>query len=798
MKLLECYIENFGKLSKRRIVFKDGLNCIKEDNGSGKTTLAAFIKAMLYGMSDTKRASLEENDRKHYLPWQGGICGGSLTFSAGGKTYRVERSFGTKAADDTYALYDTATGRISTDFTDGVGEGLFGIDADGFERTVFLSERALTPKSENKSISAKLSDLVGCDGDIGGMDEAMKALEDKRKFYYKKGGSGEIADTRAKLDSVTRRLLELDEIEKSAEQSRDKLKEISDKIQVAKREARILLDQREAALRRAAEVNYERRYRDLKLSVEAAERQRTAVAEIFGEYIPSRAEIDDADFKRIEAKRLVDSAADESHTSEFKRLSARFDGRVEKARIEETRAALILLKNKREREVDPKLIRAKKIFAKRVPAKEELDRIGDLLNKKEKAPIGCIIGYILSAICCGLGFIIDPRLIAAGVIGVLLSTITHIAIVGRANARRNAEIYSFFAYVSGADVKGNDEARARLGDMYELLPILSDEAVEDTAELMRKIRALVGLFPEKITEDPIVAAEGIIAEYDKYAELTVAERFMAGERRSRLERAARLDAESKIFIAKFKTKTSDPFGELRRALNEYDRLTAEIVARREEMARLESSRSGGDDIQKAAEDELNLLDVKRRENEATIADLSREYTITERSYIAKLEELEEREGLLMRKEELEELLERHTERYETIQLTKKYLAVAKDNITSRYLGKTKAGFLKYAEKIGGITGESFEMDTDFSITRQDGGATRTQEAYSRGTRDLYNLAIRLALVDSLYEIERPFILLDDPFTSFDDGKTDAALRLLKELGKERQIIYFTCSKSRSV
>ena len=140
MKLLECYIENFGNLSKRRIVFKDGLNCIKEDNGSGKTTLAAFIKAMLYGMSDTKRASLEENDRKHYLPWQGGICGGSLTFSAGGKTYRVERSFGTKAADDTYALYDTATGRISTDFTDGVGEGLFGIDADGFERTVFLSE----------------------------------------------------------------------------------------------------------------------------------------------------------------------------------------------------------------------------------------------------------------------------------------------------------------------------------------------------------------------------------------------------------------------------------------------------------------------------------------------------------------------------------------------------------------------------------------------------------------------------------------------------------------------------------
>ena len=185
MKLIECYVENFGKISKQKFSFKDGLNCITADNGSGKTTLAAFIKVMLYGMSDTKKTSLEENDRKHYLPWGGGVCGGSLTFSAGGKTYRVERSFAPKAADDSYALYDTATGRISTDFPEGLGEGLFGIDADGFERTVYLSERALTPKSDNKSISAKLSDLVGCDGDIGGMDDALKVLEEKRKFYYK-------------------------------------------------------------------------------------------------------------------------------------------------------------------------------------------------------------------------------------------------------------------------------------------------------------------------------------------------------------------------------------------------------------------------------------------------------------------------------------------------------------------------------------------------------------------------------------------------------------------------------------
>ena len=35
------------------------------------------------------------------------------------------------------------------------------IDADGFERTVFLSERNLSVKNENKTVSAKLSNLVG-------------------------------------------------------------------------------------------------------------------------------------------------------------------------------------------------------------------------------------------------------------------------------------------------------------------------------------------------------------------------------------------------------------------------------------------------------------------------------------------------------------------------------------------------------------------------------------------------------------------------------------------------------------
>ena len=217
-----------------------------------------------------------------------------------------------------------------------------------------------------------------------------------------------------------------------------------------------------------------------------------------------------------------------------------------------------------------------------------------------------------------------------------------------------------------------------------------------------------------------------------------------------------------------------------------------------ELEKLEAQSRLDEDKRRIATAELSELEKKRGVNTALIEELSRELTLLERKANGYAEELESRDEYYMQRAELEDALKKHTDNYDTLLLTKKYLTIAKDNMTVKYLGKTKSGFLKYAEIIGGITGESFEMDTDFSITKQEGASTRSVEAYSRGTRDLFNLAARLALVDSLYESEKPFIILDDPFTAFDDSKTEAALKLLKEFSKDRQVIYFTCSESRSI
>ena len=51
-------------------------------------------------------------------------------------------------------------------------------------------------------------------------------------------------------------------------------------------------------------------------------------------------------------------------------------------------------------------------------------------------------------------------------------------------------------------------------------------------------------------------------------------------------------------------------------------------------------------------------------------------------------------------------------------------------------------------------------------------------------------------MDALFEGEQPFLILDDPFVDFDDMHLQEARKLIKEIAKNKQIIYFVCHSSR--
>lgn len=202
MKLISCYIENFGGLHQYALTFQEGLTVLKEANGFGKTTLAEFLRAMFYGFPRAAK-KLEKNPRKKYLPWQGGKYGGHLVFEHEGRRYRIERTFGEVPKNDTFLLTDAATHKKSLDFSENIGLELFGLDSDSFERSTYMPQLQESGSLTTTGIQAKLGGLVEDTNDINNYDKALEALKKKRSsFVPYKGNSGSVAEANQRISDL--------------------------------------------------------------------------------------------------------------------------------------------------------------------------------------------------------------------------------------------------------------------------------------------------------------------------------------------------------------------------------------------------------------------------------------------------------------------------------------------------------------------------------------------------------------------------------------------------------------------
>ena len=181
MILEKCYIAGFGRLTDKSIDFTPGLNEILEENGWGKTTFAVFIKAMFYGMEYAPRRSVL-TEREHYRPWGNAAYGGTLDFSIGGRKYRIERRFGHSDKDDEFAIYDSETNLPTDDFSENIGEEIFEVDRESFEKSIFVPQGALETEITSR-LNAKLGGLGAVADDMNQFDAAVKAIDEARKVY---------------------------------------------------------------------------------------------------------------------------------------------------------------------------------------------------------------------------------------------------------------------------------------------------------------------------------------------------------------------------------------------------------------------------------------------------------------------------------------------------------------------------------------------------------------------------------------------------------------------------------------
>ena len=228
MKLLSAYVFSFGKLKDFSYDFTDGLNTIKEDNGWGKSTFATFIKAMFYGLNDSKR-NVAENERMKFKPWNSTErFGGNVRFQWGEKVFRLERFFGQKQAEDTVRLYDDITGKEYSN-TENLGKRIFEIDEEGFLSTTYFSQKDFEIKS-NSSLTAKFSSVCEIQ-DTDAFDKALLKVEEKAKSFKYRGDKGLIPDAKREIFAIDEKILKAENAVSTINNLKDEVAELSKEIE---------------------------------------------------------------------------------------------------------------------------------------------------------------------------------------------------------------------------------------------------------------------------------------------------------------------------------------------------------------------------------------------------------------------------------------------------------------------------------------------------------------------------------------------------------------------------------------
>lgn len=139
MKILDIYINGFGKFHGRNFSFQDGLNIVYGKNEAGKSTIHTFIRGMLFGM-ERQRGRASRNDLyTRYQPWDsGGTYEGQIRLEHGNHIYRIERTFQKNKKE--FKIVDETAGREIEPTRAFLDDLLCGLSETAYVNTVSIGQ----------------------------------------------------------------------------------------------------------------------------------------------------------------------------------------------------------------------------------------------------------------------------------------------------------------------------------------------------------------------------------------------------------------------------------------------------------------------------------------------------------------------------------------------------------------------------------------------------------------------------------------------------------------------------------
>ena len=200
-------IRRFGKLAGVEMAFSPSFNLIEGPNESGKTTLAAFLFYMLYGFDD-KVTEGGLSDRILRAPWDGEEISGTMTLSSDGKRYLIERTsvLTEKGKRDSYAVTSLDTGERE-EGGPSAGERFLGVSREVFADTAFFS--AENYRVDGDEMTDAIENIIFSGDEKLSLVRGMMHLAEVRSQLISAGGkSGALVSLEKEKDELALRLAE--------------------------------------------------------------------------------------------------------------------------------------------------------------------------------------------------------------------------------------------------------------------------------------------------------------------------------------------------------------------------------------------------------------------------------------------------------------------------------------------------------------------------------------------------------------------------------------------------------------
>lgn len=799
----------FGKLEKARLEPGEGLNLIYAPNEGGKSTWAAFWKAMLYGI-DTRDRDKKGYlaDKNHYQPWSGVPMEGEMELEWKGRNITIRRGPRGNTPFGSFSAVYTGTEEPVPELTGAnCGEMLTGVGAAVFSRSAFLGADNLSLTS-TPELERRIAALVSS----GEEDVSFTQVQSRLKEWLNKRrvnkSVGEIPRLESELSQAREALNQMDEVTAQVaqlEETRQTLEEQSralvEEQLIHRLLARTALEKKLSGLEQQQTLLAQQKRQ---LTEEEALHHRLASQELNRRYTLASRELDSA-------REQLESLHRESiryGTLPDKDLLKKAQGELQYLKVldEEIKAGEEALQEAEEAYVQAQIAAQDERF-QGLSADEALQRgerdsaayraAMDKSSKRKRRSL-LLFGVGLVALLPLVLFAPWPWLGPA--IFVL------------------CDILSFLSHTGGKQAAAEGKlllSRYRAERPEEMIQITQHyreriEVAEQAAQQTKTIRGTLNdrkarrdnswsdLLDFVHTFSPEVQnAFGCSAALSRALNLDhelAAAKDRVEERRRRLEDLAAQGGQLDDTPQTLPTPQRS-LSETREALAETNRQLEQVTQTLNQL-RGQLDAMTVSSTQAPAHEPLSAPSHTPEETDRALAEvqLRLEQVIAQLNQArGKLRAMGDPAVLSARLEELADTLARRNLEYDALSLAMDTLQQANARLQERF-----------SPQLNQLAGEYMARLTDHkyasvSLTRElDGSVRESGEVLphsalylSRGTADQLYLSVRLA-VCRLCLPDRPPIFLDDALAAFDDQRLRLALGLLQELGKEQQLLLFSC------